>query len=269
MRELAALEVRELVAGSFLDQAPIVPVSARSGEGLDALRGVLADLVAAARPRDAGGAVRLAVDRTFSMRGFGTVATGTLVSGTLGVDDEVQVLPGATLAKVRGLHVHGQARSTAVAGERVAVNLSGLEVADVPRGSVLATPSAYLPTRRADVELTLLPGVPPLKHGARLRLHHGTAELLARVSLSPAPRGSWPLERRRRPACGSKARPFSLAGIGSSCAPIRRWRRSAAAWCSIPIRRGSGSARRVARRASRPCGGTRLPTATCAPHCGS
>ncbi len=186
MRELAALEVRELVAGSFLEQAPIVPVSARSGEGLDVLRGVLADLVAAARPRDAGGAVRLAVDRTFSMRGFGTVATGTLVSGTLGVDDEVQVLPGATVAKVRGLHVHGQARSTAVAGERVAVNLSGLEVADVPRGSVLATPSAYLPTRRADVELTLLPGVPPLKHGARLRLHHGTAELLARVAVAGA-----------------------------------------------------------------------------------
>ena len=134
--------------------------------------------------------MRLPVDRSFSLRGFGTVATGTLVSGTLGVEDEVQVLPGATRAKVRGLHVHGQARSTAVAGERVAVNLSGLEVGDVPRGSVLAAPAAFLPTRRADVELTLLPGVAPLKHGARLRLHHGTAELLARVAVGGG-RGPW------------------------------------------------------------------------------
>jgi selenocysteine-specific elongation factor len=184
MRELARLEVRELVAGSFLDGAPIAAVSARTGEGLDELRAVLAALVAATPGRDADGAARLPVDRTFSMRGFGTVATGTLVAGRVRVDDELRILPGAGSAKVRGIHVHGAARAEARAGERVAVNVSGVDVAAVPRGSVLTAPGAYAATRRADVELSLLPGAAPLKHGARVRMHHGTAEILARVALA-------------------------------------------------------------------------------------
>jgi len=181
---LATLEVRELVAGSFLDGAPIVPVSAVTGQGLDTLRGVLADLAGRARARDAGGSARLPVDRVFSMRGFGTVATGTLVAGTLHVDDTLVVLPGADRAAIRGLQVHGRPRREAVAGERVAVNLAGLEVADVPRGAVLATPHSLGASRRIDASVTLLAGVPPLKHGARVRLHQGTAEILARVSIA-------------------------------------------------------------------------------------
>jgi selenocysteine-specific elongation factor len=188
-RELARLEVRELVAGSFLDGAPIVTVSARTGEGLDELRATLAALLAAIPERDAGGAARLPVDRTFTMRGFGTVATGTLVAGRIRVDDELRILPGAGAAKVRGLHVHGEARPEARAGERVALNLAGVEVDDVPRGSVLAAPGGYAATRRADVELTLLPGVAPLRHGARVRVHHGTAEIFARVALAGAASG--------------------------------------------------------------------------------
>jgi selenocysteine-specific elongation factor len=184
MRELATLDVRELVAGSFLDGAPIVPVSALTGEGLDALREVLSGLARTVTPRDVAGAVRLPIDRTFTMRGFGTVATGTLVSGTLHVDEALAVLPGEGRTTVRGLHVHGQARASAAAGERVAVNLTGLDVDEVPRGAVLVTPGAFVPTRRADAALTLLPGAAPLKHGARVRLHHGTAEVLARVSVA-------------------------------------------------------------------------------------
>ncbi len=204
--ELAMLEVRALVAGSFLEDAPIVPVSARSGHGLEALRGVLAALVGAATGRDADGGLRLPVDRVFSMRGFGTVVTGTLVSGTLRLDDSVAVLSTEKATTVRGLQVHGRPRSVAVAGERVAVNLAGLDVPDVPRGAVLATPRALICTRRVDAELTLLASAPPLKHGARVRLHQGTAEVLARVSVvgdvASVPAGASALVRLRleRPA---------------------------------------------------------------------
>jgi selenocysteine-specific elongation factor len=186
MRELAQLDVRELVAGSFLDGAPIVPVSAVTGEGLDQLRAVLAGLAPAVGPRDPAGVTRLPVDRTFSMRGFGTVVTGTLVSGAVHVEQVLAVLPGDGRTTVRGLHVHGQPRQAAAAGERVAMNLTGVDVDAVPRGAVLAAPGAFMPTRRADAELTLLPGAAPLKHGARVRVHQGTAEVLARVSVAGA-----------------------------------------------------------------------------------
>ena len=181
--EVAALEVRELVAGSFLADAPILPVSSVTGEGLDALR---AALTAAARqlvPRGRSGAVRLPVDRAFSMKGFGTVVTGTLVSGVVEVDGDLVLLPAGDRVKVRGLHVHGQSRRQAGAGERVAMNLTGVEVSDVPRGAVVTAAGALQPTRRLDARLTMLPGA-GLKHGARVRVHQGTAEALARVSLA-------------------------------------------------------------------------------------
>ena len=183
--ELAALEVRELVAGSFLDGAPVVPVSSTTGEGLDALRMALAALAPAEPTRHTGGPARLPVDRAFSMKGFGTVVTGTMASGTVAVDDDLEVLPAATRVKVRGLHVHGRARATAAAGERVAMNLSGVEVGEIARGSVIAGPGMLRPTRRIDARLTMLPGA-ALKHGARVRIHHGTAETLARVSVAGA-----------------------------------------------------------------------------------
>ncbi|MGD9906146.1 MAG: selenocysteine-specific translation elongation factor [Vicinamibacterales bacterium] len=181
---LATLDVRDLVAGSFLDGAPIVPVSAVSGAGLEALRQALAALGDTVERRDALGSTRLPVDRVFTMRGFGTVVTGTLVGGTLRVEDVVAVMPGPGTATVRGLHVHGRPRRDAVAGERVAVNLAGVEVDDVPRGAVLATPRSLAPTRRVDARVSLLAAAAPLAHGARVRLHHGTAEVLARVSIA-------------------------------------------------------------------------------------
>jgi selenocysteine-specific elongation factor len=206
MVALATLEVRELVAGSFLAAAPLVPVSAATGAGLDALRAVLVDLAHAAPRRAADGAARLPVDRVFSMRGFGTVITGTLVSGTVRVEDDLELLPASRLTKVRGLHVHGQPRTAAEAGERVALNLAGLNVPDIARGAVLAAPRALTPTRRVDVELTLLPAVAPLKHGARVRVHQATAEVLARVALAgdslvvPAGGASFARLRLERPA---------------------------------------------------------------------
>jgi selenocysteine-specific elongation factor len=183
LADLVAAEVAELVAGSFMDGAPIVPVSARTGEGLALLRATIAEVARdlPTRPRD--GVLRLPVDRAFTLRGFGTVVTGTLVSGSISVDDEVVLLPGDRRVKVRGLHVHGGPRATVGAGERVAVNLAGVEVADVARGSVVTTPGALAATRRADVRLTLLPDI-ALKHGARVRVHQGTAEVLARVAVA-------------------------------------------------------------------------------------
>jgi selenocysteine-specific elongation factor len=183
---VAAMEARALVAGSPLAEAPIVPVSARSGAGLDALRDALASVALRADARAAVGAPRLPIDRVFSMRGFGTVVTGTLTQGTLRVDDELVVLPSEHRVKVRGLQVHGAAQTEAQAGRRVAVNLGGVEVADVRRGDTLTAAGAFAVTRRFDARVELLPDSHALRHGARVRFHHGTAELLARVALGAA-----------------------------------------------------------------------------------
>src|SRR6478736_1254727 len=183
MLELAQIEVRELVAGSFLDGAPIVPLSTKTGDGLDAFRAALAGVSRAVHGRRSDSVARLPIDRVFSMKGFGTVVTGTLVSGRIAVDDELLVAPGERRVKVRGVQVHGVKQPQAVAGQRSAINLAGVEVADVHRGQALVTPAAFVQTRLADATLELLPGAKPLKHGARVRFHQGTAEILGRVTL--------------------------------------------------------------------------------------
>lgn len=186
--EIASLDVRELVAGSFLEGAPIVAVSARTGEGLDALRAALLDVSRSARGRDADGATRLPIDRVFSMKGFGTVITGTLTSGRVAIETELEVAPGGRRVKVRGIQVHGEKRAGATAGERTAVNLAGVDVEDLSRGQALVTPGAFEETRLADVIVDVLPGAKPLKHGARVRVHQGTAEVMGRVALmGPGP----------------------------------------------------------------------------------
>jgi selenocysteine-specific elongation factor len=201
--ELARLEVRELVAGSFLEDAPIVPVSARTGEGLDALREAMAHLARARprawRPAGPGTVARLPIDRAFTVRGFGTVVTGTLVSGSIRPDDELVVVPGGRAVKVRGVQVHGESQAVAVAGSRTAVNLAGVEVAEVQRGHVLVTPNTLQATDRLDAVLELLPSARPLRHGTRVRVHLGTAEVLGRVALAgsaaPGDAPAAPLER--------------------------------------------------------------------------
>jgi selenocysteine-specific elongation factor len=178
---IAEMEARELAAGSFLDGAPVLRVSARTGQGLDELRSALEGLAASLPPRPSDGLLRLPVDRTFSLRGFGTVVTGTLVSGAVEAGEELEVLPSRKRARARGLQVHGAAVERAPAGTRVAVNLAGLEVEDVARGDVLARPDTLLPTSMVDVELALLPGERPLADQTRVRVHLASAEALARV----------------------------------------------------------------------------------------
>jgi len=191
--ELAALEARDLVAGSFLAGARIVPVSAKTGAGLDEFRRALTAL-AADRPRRARpGLARLPVDRAFTVKGFGTVVTGTLVSGEVNEDAPLVVLPADRSIRIRGIQVHGQTTAHAAAPARVALNLGGVDVADVPRGVTLATPGALAITKRVDVRLTLIAGTRPVRQGARVRIHHGTAELVGRIALAAtrAPESEW------------------------------------------------------------------------------
>ena len=185
--ELAKSEARDLIAGSLMADAPIVAVSSRTGQGLETLREALGRLAAAAPARAESGSPRLPVDRVFSMRGFGTVVTGTLTAGTLTLDDELVLQPSGHHVKVRGLQVHGAAQPTAAAGHRVAVNLGGVELADVSRGQTLAREGTFEQTQRFDASIDLLPDAKPLRHGTRVRFHHGTTELLGRVALAGEP----------------------------------------------------------------------------------
>jgi selenocysteine-specific elongation factor len=181
--ELVQMEVRELVAGSFLEGAPMLAVSAKTGEGLDALRSALAAMSRRVLGREVDAVTRLPIDRVFTMKGFGTVVTGTLVSGRIAADAELVVAPGGRRVKVRGVQVHGQKQPEATAGQRAAINLAGVEVDDLSRGQALVTPGAFEETRVADATIEVLPGAKLLKHGARVRFHQGTAEVLGRVSL--------------------------------------------------------------------------------------
>jgi selenocysteine-specific elongation factor len=180
--ELVRLEVRELAAGSFLASAPSIAVSSRTGQGLDDLRAALVKAGSASIGRPIDGAARLPVDRVFSMKGFGTIVTGTLVSGRLRVDEELLVAPGGRRAKVRGIQVHGAARGEVVAGQRAALNLAGVEVDDLQRGQTLMRPGTFEQSRLLDVVLEILPDARPVRHGARVRFHQGTSEILGRVA---------------------------------------------------------------------------------------
>ncbi len=182
--ELVRMEARELVAGSFLADAPVVPVSARTGDGMDALRRALVDLARRVPRRVATGGARLPIDRVFSVKGFGTVVTGTLLSGGMQVDDELVLLPDGRRAKVRGLQVHGATAADAHAGQRVAVNLGGVELEDVRRGATLLTPHTLEASRTLDVRLQTVAGARALRHGTRVRFHQGTSELLGRIAIA-------------------------------------------------------------------------------------
>ncbi len=182
--DLAREDARALVAPTPLRDAPLVAVSSVTGEGLEALRGALdAGLQGAEASRDRGFA-RMPVDRVFSVPGFGTVATGTLTSGTIAALDHLELLPAGRAVRVRGLQVHGRAVPSARAGQRVACNLAGVERADVRRGDVLAAPGSLRAERLLAVRLEALSRLErPLRHGARLHLHLGTAEVLCRLTL--------------------------------------------------------------------------------------
>jgi selenocysteine-specific elongation factor len=181
---LAVEEVEELLADGPYRSAPIVPVSAPTRRGLDRLLDALDDVARSLPGRSAaGGPPRLHVDRCFTLKGVGTVVTGTLWSGSLAAGDEVTIQPQGRRARIRAVEVHGCARDHADAGQRVALNLAAVERSEVERGDVVTGGDARpRPTYLMDAALTLAAGTPPLRRGARVHVHHGTRETPARIA---------------------------------------------------------------------------------------
>jgi selenocysteine-specific elongation factor len=183
MLGLVRLEIEEFVRGSFLDGAPTVAVSARTGAGLDQLRQQLVRLGESVPVKDTRQHFRLPIDRAFAMKGFGTVATGTLISGAVKAEDEVELLPSNKVLRVRGLHSGGKRIDRAVAGQRTALNLAGIEREEIERGMVLVPARVFDTTERLDTRIALLRSAKPLKNRARVHFHQGTAEAIAEVIL--------------------------------------------------------------------------------------
>src|SRR5215470_17343980 len=181
--ELVKLEVEDFVKGSFLEDAPILAVSARTGAGLTAIKAALLEVAQETAKKQTHKYFRLPIDRSFAVKGFGTVVTGTLISGHVAVGDEVELLPDAQQLRVRGLQTGGKSVERAEAGQRTAVNLAGIEHTALRRGMVLASPGRFVKTRRVDAQLELLASAPRLKNRAEVHFHTGTAETLAEVRL--------------------------------------------------------------------------------------
>ena len=179
--ELVKMEVEEMVAGSFLAGAPMVAVSAKSGDGIAELQRTLREVAGQIKAKESKRYFRLPIDRVFTMKGFGTVVTGTAASGALTVEQEVELQPGGARLRVRGLQVHGESAKRASAGQRTAVNLAG--DVEPERGQTLIEAGRLVATRQVDCTFQLLSGVKPLKHRAPVHFHAGTAETTAEVRL--------------------------------------------------------------------------------------
>ncbi len=222
--DLVAVEADDLLRSHGIEVSAVVPVSARTGAGLDALRDALAAVARRNSVRELDVPARLPVDRAFSVRGFGTVVTGTLWAGRLHVDQEIVVQPGGQRYRIRGLQVHGRAAAVAEAGQRAAVNLAQALVEDVERGVVLTGEGGLLVTRRVDARVRVLAGGPALRHGTRVHLHVGTAMVLARIALLGDGRGE--------PAGDSRG--DGVAAIPSGETGLARVRLES----PVPLRRG-------------------------------
>lgn len=185
--ELVQEEIREALKGTFLQSAPMMPVSSITGQGINELREFLDRMAGEVPTRPIVGPWRLPIDRSFTVRGFGTVVTGTLIAGIARVGDRVEVLPGKLETRVRSLQVHGQGVEFAEAGSRVAINLAGVELEEIDRGNVAAPPGVYQPTLALDARLDVLKSCPrPVKNRTRVRVYLGAAEILARLNLLDA-----------------------------------------------------------------------------------
>ncbi len=183
--EVVRLEVEDYVRGSFLDtaQSPMVAVSSLTGAGLNDLKSELARVASEVAAKNSAALARLPIDRVFTMKGFGTVVTGTLVAGTIRKEEELEVFPTGKRVRVRGVQVHGSPAEAAVAGQRTALNLAGVTTEDLARGMTLATADTFHSTSRVDVLLSLLPSATPFKDGARVHFHAYTSETIAETRL--------------------------------------------------------------------------------------
>jgi len=185
MLNVVRMEVEEFVRGSFLDvsRSPMIAVSAHTGAGLDELKREIVRLTAEIPFRDTDAIFRLPIDRVFVMKGFGTVITGTLIAGKVKKEEEVEIFPGRQRVRVRGVQVHGAASDQAIAGQRTALNLAGVQVEDLARGMTLTAPGMLEATQRIEVQITLLAHAKPMKNRARVHLHAFASETIAEVKL--------------------------------------------------------------------------------------
>jgi selenocysteine-specific elongation factor len=180
--ELARSEAEELVKGSFLEGAPIVSISSRTGDGINEVKQALQEIGAEVPVRSSDYIARLPIDRSFTMKGFGAVITGTLIAGAIHEGDELDLLPVGTRVRVRGVQVHGSSVKQAVAGQRTAINLAGVESAAIERGMILVESSRLRTTQIVDASINVLPDAPrAVRSRQRVRVHLGAAEVLARV----------------------------------------------------------------------------------------
>jgi selenocysteine-specific elongation factor len=179
------MEIEDFVRGSFLDvsRSPVVAVSALKGTGLDELKREIVRLAADVPARDTEALFRLPIDRVFTMKGFGAVVTGTLIAGKVKKEEEIEIFPGRKRARVRGVQVHGSTSEQAIAGQRTALNLAGVQMEELSRGMTLAAPGAFEPTQKFEVQISLLKDAKPLKNRARVHLHAFTSETIAEVAL--------------------------------------------------------------------------------------
>jgi len=209
MRDLAAADVREFTAGTFLAEAPICPISNITGEGYEGFFAALDEAVTACRPRELNGLFRLWIERVFTMHGFGTVVSGIPSSGEVREGQRVELLPDGVVSRVRKLQVYGEDATIGRAGECVAINLTDIDTTALERGKLLCAGDAFTPASMVEAELTLLPTMPrELADYAEVHLHVGTAEVMANVAMLEgvplAPGGRQAVQLRMR-------RPLALA----------------------------------------------------------
>ncbi|MCF8009987.1 MAG: selenocysteine-specific translation elongation factor [Clostridiales bacterium] len=182
--ELAEEEVQEFLFETSLAGTPVIKVSSVTGCGIEYLKNKLTEISADVPPSPETGISRLPVDRCFSVTGFGTVVTGTLVSGYFNVGDKIEIYPQGIQSRIRSIQVHGENKERAGTGQRVAINLAGIEKKDLKRGNVIAPPNTFKPSNRIDVKFKLLKSSPkPIKNRARIRVYLGTLEILSRILL--------------------------------------------------------------------------------------
>lgn len=214
-------DVQSLVTGSFLEGAPVVRVSSITGDGIDALKETIEDGLAGLSVEGDAGYFRMPIDRVFSMKGFGTVIAGTVLSGSLGDDTDTELLPARTPLRIRGMQTHNDAVDRAGKGQRVALNVSNVRTTDIQRGDELCTPGYLLPTSMTDARLQCLASLDgPLKNRQRVRLHKGTSEtigrliLLDRDELEPGETGFVQL-RLEKPIVAERNERFIIRGFSS------------------------------------------------------
>lgn len=176
-------DCREFVKGTFLENADIIPISSKTGYNIDLLKEKIKEVAISVKPKLVNGLFRLPIDRVFTLKGFGTVVTGTAVSGTITIDSTVEILPSGIMSRVRGLQSHGKSVTEAYAGQRIGINLQGVEKDMLKRGDTVVTPKKFIPTRSVDAKLEMLKNAPAIRSRSLVHFYSGTSETIARVIL--------------------------------------------------------------------------------------